>query len=89
MFLVVILVSSLLDVIYFFLIEKRAFFDKQADSDRLHDGAGSNSESGHPLYLFMVIPLAITAIFSIVFCFFPGMFYIIDLANLAIKGLFP
>ena len=88
-FLVVILVSSLLDVIYFFPIVKTAFFDKPTDSENLHGGYGSNHEGGRPLYLFMVIPLTITAIFSIVFCFFPGMFYIIDLANLAIRGLFP
>ena len=85
-FLVVILTSSLLDVIYFFPIVKTAFFDKPAT---VNDAVRLGSERERPLYLFMVIPLAITAIFSIVFCFFPGTFYILDLADLAIGGLFP
>ena len=88
-FLVVILVSSLLDVIYFFPIVKTAFFDQPASIEGSYADVSSDSERERPLYLFMLIPLTLTALFSIVFCFFPGMFYIIDLANLAIKGLFP
>ena len=88
-FLVVILTSSLLDVIYFFPIVKTAFFDKAVVINESNDVDGNGSERARPLYLFMVIPLTITAIFSIVFCFFPGTFYILDLANMAIEGLFP
>jgi len=88
-FLIVILVSSLLDVIYFFPIVKTAFFDNPPADGGSLEGLGSGNERERPLYLFMVVPLAITALFSIVFCFFPGTFYIIDLANLAIAGLFP
>ncbi|MEA3231576.1 MAG: monovalent cation/H+ antiporter subunit D family protein [Thermodesulfobacteriota bacterium] len=88
-FLVVILTSSLLDVIYFFPIVKTAFFDKPAVIKELNEVISIGSERERPLYLFMVIPLAITAIFSIVFCIFPGTFYILDLADLAIRGLFP
>ncbi len=87
-FLVVILVSSLLDVIYFFPIVKTAFFDKPVANADFNQW-DVQRESGQRIYFFMVIPLAITAIFSIVFCFFPGTFYIIDLANLAVGGLFP
>ena len=88
-FLAVILVSSLLDVIYFFPIVKTAFFEMPATDRGSNAEVDSSGERTRPLYLFMVIPLAVTAMFSIVFCFFPGAFYIIDLANLAIKGLFP
>jgi hypothetical protein len=36
----------------------------------------------------MVIPLALTAISSIVFCFFPGTLYILDLVETAVDNLF-
>jgi formate hydrogenlyase subunit 3/multisubunit Na+/H+ antiporter MnhD subunit len=88
-FLAVILVSSLLDVIYFFPIVKTAFFEMPATDRGSNAEVDSSGERARPLYLFMVIPLAVTAMFSIVFCFFPGTFYILDLADLAIKGLFP
>ena len=45
-------------------------------------------ETEQPVYLFMVIPLAITAIFSIIFCLFPRTFYILDLAEMAVRNLF-
>jgi formate hydrogenlyase subunit 3/multisubunit Na+/H+ antiporter MnhD subunit len=88
-FLGVILTSSLLDVIYFFPVVKTAFFEKPGK-----EAAGGaidliNKEKERPLVLFMVIPLAITALFSIFFTFFPGTFYILDLAELAINNLFP
>ena len=81
-FLAVILVSSLLDVIYFFPIVKTAFFDKPPE------GRASNLELKRPLYLFMVIPLVLTAVISIVFCFFPDALSLLSLANIAIKNLF-
>jgi multicomponent Na+:H+ antiporter subunit D len=84
-FLVVILTSSLLDAVYFFPIIKTAFFEKPADTK---GGETEISERGRPIYLFMVIPLAITGIFSIVFCLFPHTFYILDLAKMAARGLF-
>jgi len=87
-FLGVILTSSLLDVIYFFPIVKTAFFDKARHETEAPAGRPPVREWQQPLYLFMVIPLAITALFSILFCFFPGMFYILDLANLATAELF-
>ena len=79
-FLFVALTASILDLVYFFPIVRTAFFNK------LRGAQGK--ETGQPLYLFMVIPLAITGIFSVLFCLFPNMFHIFDLAQMAIKDLF-
>ncbi|MCP3951485.1 MAG: monovalent cation/H+ antiporter subunit D family protein [Desulfobacterales bacterium] len=87
-FLGVILVSSLLDVIYFFPIIKTAFFDNPAGAADGEHRTAPRLESSRPLYLFMVVPLALTACFSIVFCFFPGTFYILDLVEIAVRNLF-
>ncbi|MGD9070889.1 MAG: proton-conducting transporter membrane subunit, partial [Desulfobacterales bacterium] len=87
-FLGVVLISSLLDVIYFFPIVKTAFFDRS----EVEEGGGVSqairSETAQPLFLFMVVPLAITAVFSIVFYLFPGTFFILDLADLAVNNLY-
>jgi len=87
-FLAVILTSSILDVVYFFPVVKTAFFEKPGKeaADGVLDL--TNQEKGRPLILFMVIPLAITAGFSIFFFFFPGTFYILDLVELAVNNLF-
>ena len=45
-------------------------------------------ETRRPLYLFMIGPLALTACLSIIFCFFPGTFYILDLVEIAVNNLF-
>jgi formate hydrogenlyase subunit 3/multisubunit Na+/H+ antiporter MnhD subunit len=87
-FLVVILISSLLDVIYFFPIVKTAFFDRPAGVEENQVPPATWSETSQPLYLFMVVPLAVTAVFSIVFCLFPNTFFILDLAEMAIKNLY-
>ncbi len=87
-FLGVILVSSLLDVIYFFPIVKTAFFDIPLEDTAGGSAAVARLETSRPLYLFMVVPLALTAIFSIVFCFFPGTFFILDLVEIAVNNLF-
>lgn len=103
-FLCIILVSSILDVIYFFPIVRMAFFkplhpspnpepnpepnikpDKKINIDQM---TNINMETQNPLYLFMVIPLAVTALFSIGFCFFPNIFFILDLTKMAINNLF-
>jgi multicomponent Na+:H+ antiporter subunit D len=88
-FLGVILCSSLLDVIYFFPIVKTAFFDPAPQATESRKTPLWGEEERRPLHLFMVIPLAVTALFSIVFCFFPKTFFILDLANIAIENLFP
>jgi formate hydrogenlyase subunit 3/multisubunit Na+/H+ antiporter MnhD subunit len=87
-FLGVILVSSLLDVIYFFPIVKTAFFDRLPEPVEGARGTAIRIETSRPLYLFMVVPLALTALFSIVFCFFPGTFFILDLVEVAVNNLF-
>lgn len=83
----VILISSLLDVVYFFPIVKTAFFEKPAAPVLANGGEKVIKETERPIYLFMVIPLVITAIFSIVFFFFPRTFYILDLAEMAVRTL--
>ena len=87
-FLFVILISSLLDVVYFFPIVKTAFFDRPAVEEGNLAPQATWSETSQPLYLLMVVPLAVTAVFSIVFCLFPNTFYILDLAEMAIKNLY-
>jgi formate hydrogenlyase subunit 3/multisubunit Na+/H+ antiporter MnhD subunit len=87
-FLAVILISSLLDVIYFFPIVKTAFFDKSPQAAAADGGEIRNMEMQSPLYLFMIVPLAITAVFSTIFCFFPGTFYVLDLVEKAVDNLF-
>jgi formate hydrogenlyase subunit 3/multisubunit Na+/H+ antiporter MnhD subunit len=87
-FLVVILVSSLLDVIYFFPVIKTAFFDTPAGAAAADGGKIRNLEMQRPLYLFMVVPLALTALFSVIFFFFPDAFHLLGLAEIAVKNLF-
>ncbi len=90
-FLVVILVSSLLDVVYFFPIVKTAFFDtpsRAAQATTADGGKIRYLEMERPLYLFMVLPLALTALFSVIFFFFPDAFHLLDLAEIAVKNLF-
>ena len=90
-FLLVILVSSLLDVIYFFPIVRTAFFDTPAGAVGAAAADGGkirNLEMERPLYLFMIVPLALTALFSVIFFFFPDAFHLLDLAEIAVKNLF-
>jgi multicomponent Na+:H+ antiporter subunit D len=82
-FLAVILISSLLDIAYFVPIILTAFFKKSAE-DIGASGEGKIKEAP----LLVVAPLAITAIFSLVFFFHPNTFYIYDLAKMAISQLF-
>jgi formate hydrogenlyase subunit 3/multisubunit Na+/H+ antiporter MnhD subunit len=81
-FLAVILISSLLDIVYFFPIILTAFFKKSADEI---PGVEVKIKEAP---LLVVAPLAITAIFSLVFFFHPNTFYIYDLAKMAISQLF-
>ena len=45
-------------------------------------------ENRQTIYLFMIVPLAITALFSILLCIFPNLFNIYDLAQTAVKNTF-
>jgi formate hydrogenlyase subunit 3/multisubunit Na+/H+ antiporter MnhD subunit len=87
-FLAVLLTSSLLDVIYFFPIVKTAFFDRPAELAGADGGRVRKLETERPLYLFMVVPLALTALLSVLFFFFPNAFHLLDLAERAVKNLF-
>jgi formate hydrogenlyase subunit 3/multisubunit Na+/H+ antiporter MnhD subunit len=97
-FLVVILIASLLDVVYFFPVIRTAFFGKMPEIETLsgdrEEKVGVLSEQvqtregKRPIYLFMVIPLAITAFFSILFCLFPRTFHLYDLAQMAVRDIF-
>ncbi len=82
-FLAVILISSLLDVVYFFPIIHTAFFRKPV-GDITTNGEEKRKEAP----LLMVVPLAITAIFSIIFFVYPNMFYIFDLVKMAVGDVF-
>ncbi len=85
--LAVLLVSSLLDVVYFFPIIYTAFFGKP-EPEKWTDVENSNKKPEiKEASIFMLVPLTLTAIFSIVFCLFPNTFYILELAKLAVAGL--
>jgi len=95
---VIICIGSLLEVIYFFPVSRTAFFAKMPASEvlaidmepkvELYTEQTTVMEAKQPLYIMMVVPLAVTALFSILFCFFPNMFGIYDLAQLAVKNIF-
>lgn len=97
-FLAVILAGSLLDVVYFFPIIRTAFFERVPAAETLGmdieekvelvKGDIETRETKQKLYLFMVVPLAITAAFSIIFCLFPHTFHIYDLAQMAVRDIF-
>jgi len=97
-FVLIICAGSLLDVVYFFPVIRTAFFLKIPKSETLENDVEAKVdlyteqkcflENKQPLYLFMIIPLAITAIFSVVFCLFPNTFRIYDLAQTAVKNIF-
>jgi formate hydrogenlyase subunit 3/multisubunit Na+/H+ antiporter MnhD subunit len=97
-FLSIILIGSLLDVVYFYPVIRTAFFEKVPEVETLSGDMEEKvevvskkveiKETRRPIYLFMVIPLAITAAFSVVFCFFPSAFHIYDLAQTAVRDIF-
>ncbi|MEM2070618.1 MAG: monovalent cation/H+ antiporter subunit D family protein [Archaeoglobaceae archaeon] len=80
-FIFVVLTSSILDVVYLFPIVRTAFF------------TGSNEnlereETKKTIYLFMIIPLLITATFSIALFIFPNALLIFDLAEKAVEDVY-
>jgi len=96
-FLLIICMGSLLDVVYFFPVIRDVFFAKMPASEICNDEEAKvtlytekikSIETRKTLYLFMVIPLAITAIFSILFGLFPNIFGIYELATMAVKNIF-
>lgn len=97
-FLLIIFVGSILDVVYFFPVIRTAFFGKMPEAETLGNDREEKVavytekkhaiENQHPLYLFMIVPLAFTAIFSILLCVFPNTLSIYDLAKTAVKNIF-
>lgn len=96
-FLIIICIGSLLDVVYFFPVIRDAFFTNIPASEVMNDDEPKVAvrkdkieiiETRRPLYLFMVVPLAVTALFSILFCLFPNIFRIYDLATTSVNNIF-
>jgi formate hydrogenlyase subunit 3/multisubunit Na+/H+ antiporter MnhD subunit len=97
-FLLVICAGSLLDVVYFFPVIRTAFFAKIPESEVLHNDQEPSVdvytekmrilEHSRPIYLFMIVPLAITAVGSILLCLFPNIFGIYNLARMAVSNIF-
>jgi formate hydrogenlyase subunit 3/multisubunit Na+/H+ antiporter MnhD subunit len=96
-FLALLLIASLLDVVYFYPIIRMAFFEKMPQYEILEEREKKVElflekpkivETNRPLYFFVLIPIVITASFSILFCLFPDLFYVYSLAQGAIRDLF-
>lgn len=97
-FLAVICAGSLLDVVYFFPVLRTAFFTKIPPAETLENDMEVKVElcaeerqfleNKQALYLFMIGPLAVTALVSIALCLFPNLMNIYDLAQLAVKEIF-
>ena len=97
-FLLIICAGSLLDVVYFFPVIRTAFFGKVPAQETLSNDWEAKVavythkepvvEYKRPLYFFMLVPLAVTALFSILFCLFPNIFHIYDLARTAVSNAF-
>ncbi|NNL77781.1 MAG: monovalent cation/H+ antiporter subunit D family protein, partial [Desulfobacterales bacterium] len=97
-FLIIIFAGSLLDVVYFFPVIRTAFFSKMPEDktptnekmeiDEIAVRKNSVLENQQGIYLMMIVPLAITAVFSILLCLFPNTLNIYDLAQTAVKNIF-
>jgi len=96
-FLTLLLIASLLDVVYFYPIIRVAFFEKMPEDEVLKEREAKVElfsekpqiiETRRPLYYFILVPIAITATISILFCLFPNLFHIHGLAQVAIRDLF-
>ncbi len=97
-FLLIIFAGSLLDVVYFFPVIRTAYFGKipqdetlANESDEkvdLYAGKKRILENRQTIYLLMIVPLAITAVFSILLCLFPNTLRIYDLAQTAVNNIF-
>ncbi len=72
----IILTASILDVAYLFPIVRNAFF---RSSEERYD------EMGSYLNAYMVVPLSLTALFSIILFLMPGLMHISDLASMALR----
>jgi formate hydrogenlyase subunit 3/multisubunit Na+/H+ antiporter MnhD subunit len=91
------LIASLVDVVYFYPIIRVAFFEKMPQDEVLKEREAKVElfsekpriiETRCSLYYFILIPIAITAAISILFCLFPNLFHIHGLAQVAVRDLF-
>ncbi len=80
---IVLVVSTILNACYFLPIVYVAFF-KERSSDKKHLNTGT-LESSNPLILFMVVPLLLTAIGTLILFFAPSVF--LDLARMVASGV--
>jgi formate hydrogenlyase subunit 3/multisubunit Na+/H+ antiporter MnhD subunit len=97
-FLSIICIGSLLDVVYFFPVIRTAFFGSVPNKETLsidreakvavYNEKRPAVEYKRRLYFCMLVPLAITALFSILLCLFPNAFNIYDLARTAANHMF-
>ncbi len=76
----VLLLSSLLNAGYFVPVVLKAFFGKPLAAD---EGLTTSLE-GKPLIMFMVFPLVVTGIISVLIGVYPNLF--LDLINLMVKS---
>jgi len=72
----ILLIAAILDVMYFFPIIYIAFFKKPEGGSKLKEAP-----------LFMLVPIVITATCSIIFYFYPDLFYMSDLVETAMTSL--
>jgi len=72
----VLLIVAILDVMYFFPIIYIAFFKKPEGGSKIKEAP-----------LFMLVPIAITAIVSVIFYFYPDLFYVSELVKTAMSSL--
>ncbi|MCS7119508.1 MAG: monovalent cation/H+ antiporter subunit D family protein [Archaeoglobaceae archaeon] len=80
-FILVVIIASILDIIYLLPIVKSAFFENPKEEIE-------NKEFGRRLYFFMLVPLSITAIFSVILFIFPDIFSLIELAEVAVDEIY-
>jgi formate hydrogenlyase subunit 3/multisubunit Na+/H+ antiporter MnhD subunit len=72
----ILLIAAILDVMYFFPIIYIAFFKKPEGGSKLKEAP-----------LFMLVPIVLTATCSIIFYFYPDLFYMSDLVETAMSSL--
>lgn len=83
LFLVILLISSFLDVVYFFPILYTAFFESPRGEESASEKRGAIKEAP----LTMVVPLCLTALGSILFCFpNPLTEMVLRLVRMAVEG---
>ena len=96
-FLALLLIASLLDVVYFYPIIRTAFFEKMPRDEVLKEREAKVAlfskkpeiiETRRFLYYLILLPIAITATISLLFCLFPNLFYMYGLAQMAVRNLF-